>query len=346
MDDNIDVIFEDGNESDDEAEMETASEMSCDEDGNGSDSSECYDDNNEQLVTEANSSCCGVQRRGVRVRGGKFGRGISRTTCNNGWIYQDSFNPTVPHFKEKVGAKFKVPQNPTEVFKHFVDDTLIDMIVDQTNLYARQYISKNRISKHSRVAAWKETERDEMYRFFALSILMGLNQKPTIPDFWSKRSIYHNPLFHQTMSRNRYQLILRFLHFNDNTYYEINNPDRDRLYKVRPVLDYLVGKFQASYCPSQNVAIDEQLLKFKGRVGFRIYIRTKKAKFGIKFFSLCDEKGYVFNTAIYSGKNSIKCNKENKELGKSGQVRLIYLYYKIESNGLMGFLTKIFSPFR
>jgi len=46
--------------------------------------------------------------------------------------------------------------------------------------------------------------------------------------YWSTRGIFQTPLFQQTMSRNRFQLIQRYLHFNDNNAAGTNE---DRLYR-------------------------------------------------------------------------------------------------------------------
>jgi len=126
------------------------------------------------------------------------------------------------------------------------------------------------------------------------------------------------------MSRNRYQLITKFLHFADNTNWNPKDEQRDRLYKIRPVLRYLVDKFQKVYVPSKNISIDEQLLLHKGNLYFKMYIPNKRSRFGIKFFSLCDETGYLYNTECYAGKNSYEKEQPIPEahgpLGKSGQV--------------------------
>jgi len=122
------------------------------------------------------------------------------------------------------------------------------------------------------------------------------------------------------VSSIRYQIISKFLHFADNSMYNAEDPDRDRLYKVRPLIDYFNEKFQELYSPSKRISIDEQLLLHKGHLHFKQYIANKRARFGIKFFSLCDETGYLFRTEIYAGKNNFDGEEEYKDLGKTGQV--------------------------
>ena len=71
------------------------------------------------------------------------------------------------------------------------------------------------------------------------------------------------------MPRNWFRSIYEFLHFNDNTFHNPSDPDRDRLYKIRPVVEYLVSKSKTVYTPEQHVSIDEELLLWKGTVGFK-----------------------------------------------------------------------------
>jgi len=71
------------------------------------------------------------------------------------------------------------------------------------------------------------------------------------------------------MIRDRFKLILKFLHFNDNTTYNAEDPDRDRLHKVRPFLDMLRDRFRNVYYPGKNLTVDESLVLFKGKLHFR-----------------------------------------------------------------------------
>ena len=90
------------------------------------------------------------------------------------------------------------------------------------------------------------------------------------------------------LARNRFQSILDFLHFNDNSGYQPSDPQRDRLYKIRPVVEDPVNKFKTVYKPEKHISIDEELLLWKGRLGFKQYIPNQRAQFGIKMFSLCE----------------------------------------------------------
>ena len=160
-------------------------------------------------------------------------------------------------------------------------------------------------------------------KFLALYLLIEIIQKLALSQYWSTDPLLQNSVFNHVMSRNRFQMILQFIHFADNTFSDSKDSNSDPLYKIRPIVEYLVDKFKSVYIPSKNISIDEELLLWKGRLIFKRYIPSKKAQIGIKMFSLCEDSGYLWNSFIYLGRNS-ESNPEEKELKrrifKSGSV--------------------------
>lgn len=68
------------------------------------------------------------------------------------------------------------------------------------------------------------------------------------------------------------------------------------------------------YKPQRQLAIDETLIKFKGKVHFRQYLPMKPGRFGIKAFTLAESStGYLLNGKIYTGKEG---NVVERDLGK------------------------------
>ena len=55
------------------------------------------------------------------------------------------------------------------------------------------------------------------------------NQRSSGADYWSTNALLKGSVFKSVMPRNCYQTILRFLHFADNSQFDPNDPDRDRL---------------------------------------------------------------------------------------------------------------------
>ena len=77
-----------------------------------------------------------------------------------------------------------------------------------------------------------------------------------------------------------------------------------------PFLDLLRHRSQSLMRPSRHIAIDEALILWKGRLGFRQFIKIKRARFGIKVFVLCPTgkgwDGYSWNFEVYYGKGNYK----------------------------------------
>ena len=76
-------------------------------------------------------------------------------------------------------------------FELFFDDTLINTIVQQTNLYAKQYLDlqHSTLKKRSRAKSWTETNENEMKVYLALLLLQEIVQKPGTNLFFSKKTI-------------------------------------------------------------------------------------------------------------------------------------------------------------
>ena len=54
------------------------------------------------------------------------------------------------------------------------------------------------------------------------------------------------------MTRNRFQKILQFLHFTDTSNYYATDPGRDKLFKVRDIVEFLADRFKTMYVASEN----------------------------------------------------------------------------------------------
>ena len=132
---------------------------------------------------------------------------------------------------------------------------------------------------------------------------MGIVSKPRVSMFWSMDSFYHTTIFGHVMSRKKSHLLQRFLHFQNNQdpQYNPNDPDRDRLFKIRTLMDMVRQKFNSVYYPPENLTVDESLVLYKGRLLFKQYIRTKSARHGIKIFELATADGILLDFMIYQG---------------------------------------------
>ena len=121
------------------------------------------------------------------------------------------------------------------------------------------------------------------------------------------------PFFGRVMSRNRFQLLWKFLHFSDNTTIDTA---ADPLAKVKWVLEHLTERFRRMFQPSDRIAIDEGMLLWRGRLEFRVYNPSKPTRYGIKSYILCDSRtGYCHAMQPYVGIGSTVGEIVNNLLG-------------------------------
>ena len=98
---------------------------------------------------------------------------------------------------------------------NFTPEAAFELISVETNRYAMQYLDdKADPPPRSRFLSWIDTSKAEIKAFIALQIAMGLCQKPSIRSYWNKFWLTYTP-FNSIMSRNRFELIQTFLHFNN-----------------------------------------------------------------------------------------------------------------------------------
>ena len=145
------------------------------------------------------------------------------------------------------------------------------------------------------------TDRPEMITFLAMLILMGIIHKPRFSMYWAKDNLIATPIFNQVMRRDRFLLLAKFLHFADNAQYNHADPDRDKLYKLRTVINMIKERCTTVYSPGKCLSMDESLVLFKGRLSFKQYISSKRARFGIKLYQLCTSNGILLDFLVYHG---------------------------------------------
>ena len=128
-----------------------------------------------------------------------------------------------------------------------------------------------------------------------------VRHKPRLPMYWSTDSILATPIFNQVRRRDRFLFLFRFFHFADNTKYNPADPDGDKLYKIRELINKIKDRCGKVYSPEKSFSMDESLVLFKGRLSFKQYIRSKRARFGIKLYQLCTFNGILLDFMVYHG---------------------------------------------
>ncbi|GFS08916.1 PiggyBac transposable element-derived protein 4 [Elysia marginata] len=112
--------------------------------------------------------------------------------------------------------------------------------------------------------------------FISIVLNMGLVMKTSMAAYWVTGGPTATPWFSKIMLRNRFFAILANFHISSIDD-ELNQPEdnRDRLFKVRPLLELCLTKFSKVYSPERDLAIDEATCPFKGRLLFKVYNPNK-----------------------------------------------------------------------
>ena len=83
--------------------------------------------------------------------------------------------------------------------------------------------------------------------------------------------------------------------------YPVKYDRDDPLKKFRNLIDELQKKIGENYTPERNICIDEHLSLWKGRLQFKIYIPSKRERYGVKIFVDCESSsGYLLGFIIYT----------------------------------------------
>ena len=162
--------------------------------------------------------------RGVRCRGAGRGRGVTVTQREDGeWQNDHDFQPSTFELEEHVGVNADInTDNFTELdfVNLFITDDVLKHLVEQTNLYTKQHMEDSAeylaTKPHACAKKWKETNKEEMKVFWGIVFFMGLDKRPELHLYWSTNRLFFTLGYVQTMSHDRFLLLLKYFHLKDN----------------------------------------------------------------------------------------------------------------------------------
>ena len=182
-----------------------------------------------------------------------------------------------------------VSEDPLSYFRYFMPDAFLAKLAEWTNEYAGQKAKDSNYSQS--MTGWIDldpTDHTELLAFLGIHFHLGLSSPPEIRSFWSKDTNFEKCQgVCDAMSYKRFTMLNCNLHCNSleaerrnsNLSAEVVDQGRpDRLIKVRPLLNMLREKFVKSYVPAEDIANDESVIGFKGRLAFLQYTPLKQQK--------------------------------------------------------------------
>lgn len=191
-------------------------------------------------------------------------------------------------------ASSRITEVEISSFELFFPPPLVRIILNYTNIEGRRIYDKE----------WTDIDSTELFAFIGLLLLAGVfrSNNESSESLWDSQK--GRPIFAATMSLKTFKKISRVIRF-DNRETRSERRSLDKLAPIRELWDRWVEILPKLYNPSENVTVDEQLVAFRGRCPFRQYMPSKPAKYGIKFWVLCDSAtSYVWNIQPYKGKET------------------------------------------
>ena len=199
----------------------------------------------------------------------------------------------------------------SEAFMLFLDSDIMQTVVNYTNQKANYFYQSLNLSDTNNKRVWIPTNIQEMYAFVGVLLVMGAlkAKREPLSMLWSTDPLFERKIFPASFSRTRFTELLKFIRFDD-LYTREERKKNDKMCAVREIFTSFSSQCQLHYYPGSHLTVDEQLVGFRGRCPFRVYMKSKPAKYGIKIWMLCDvETSYAMNLQVYTGKEGPRSEK-------------------------------------
>ena len=169
-------------------------------------------------------------------------------------------------------------QSPFRIWSEIFPPTLVDHIVEKTNLYADLDCNFP--------AFW--TGREDISSFLGVLLLLGYHHLPEEYHHWSNCEDLGVPIVSKAMSRAGFRNIKRHIHFADNHNLEQGN----KIAKVAPVYISVKATLAKFGVFNEDLSIDESMVPYFGRHSAKMFICGKPIHLGYTVWSISGSDGY------------------------------------------------------
>lgn len=125
------------------------------------------------------------------------------------WFPMETFRGEEEVFQPQRTGSVHAHESAYGAFRSYWYDTVLKIIVDQTNQYAAS------ISSAVFQSDWYQTNADEILCLFAFWMMLGVIRMPTIKSCFSLDPLLKCEVFRRIFSQRRYVALTRALHFVD-----------------------------------------------------------------------------------------------------------------------------------
>lgn len=187
--------------------------------------------------------------------------------------------------------------DPLECFSIFITDGIVQEITKWTNAEIQLNIQRPDVK-----ATFKTTTCEEIQALLGILTLTATMKDNHLTTDELFDCSYSGNRYVAAMSRERFDFLIRCLRMDDKSL----RPElraTDAFVPIRHIWEIFINHCRSNYIPGPYVTIDEQLLGFRGRCPFRMYIPNKPNKYGIKIVMTCDSATrYMVDAMPYLGK--------------------------------------------
>lgn len=155
-----------------------------------------------------------------------------------------------------------------------------------TNIYALQ---------SGEISNFKQTTPTELKTLFGLHIIMGTLKFPRVRMYWDTTLIMQ--LFLDSMSSDRFFQLRTNLQL-------VNNMDIQLTIKtgfIKFGLYILPCVTDVELPAEEELAVDEAMIPFTGRLSVKQYVKGKPTPWGIKMYMLCGKSEQAYDFILYQG---------------------------------------------
>lgn len=196
-----------------------------------------------------------------------------------------------------------------ELWSLLFPDEFFNIIATHTNTEIENQWIKMITKEVSQQSYHEKTDPVEIRAYVGLLYFAGAWKSGNVDteDLWSKVDGLN--LFRCTMSKMRFRFLSLCLRFDD----EPNRDREDRFSPIRELWEKFIQNCQNCYNLSGTTTVNEQLLSFRGRCKFKMYMKAKPDKYGMKIVTLNDAKTYyLFYGVPYLGKSVLHTTLPNE----------------------------------
>ncbi|KAL5510616.1 hypothetical protein EMCRGX_G006184 [Ephydatia muelleri] len=172
---------------------------------------------------------------------------------------------SIPKFIQCSGVmKNMEGMEPLDFFYELFPEDLIEYIVLESNRCGQQYIDSHAsyLKDHPRARAHQFMRNmftpHDIRKVLGLIICMGIVNMPSVENYWNTRWPFNTNNFRAIMSRDRFLLVMKFLHLADNSrMVPREQPGHSKIYKVEHVVNTLVNNYKSNYTLNKEISVDE-----------------------------------------------------------------------------------------